>query len=166
MTRRRLPALAVLAATAAVAAAAFALAGGGASAATGRDSYSNCLTHAQSTFEMDQCVAVERRRLKPLLAAAYNKLLGDKKRRHLIVVSEKAWVAYMKHDCIYAGNQAQGGTLQPIIEGECTVDRTRTRIANSLSASVKSERPAAVQSDMPTVDRETCPNYARAPTLQ
>jgi len=134
MTRRRLPALALLAITAAVAAAAFALAGGGASAATGRDSYSNCLRHAQSTFDMDQCVAAERNRLKPLLAAAYKNLLTDpnsnKHRRHLIAVSEKAWISYMKHDCVYAGNQAQGGTLQPIIEGECLVSRTRTRIGD------------------------------------
>jgi uncharacterized protein YecT (DUF1311 family) len=131
MTRRRLPALAVLAVTAAVAALAFALAGGGASAAIGRDSYSNCLKHAQSTFDMDQCVATERKRLRPLLAAAYNKLLSDnKKRRHLIVVSQKAWIAYMKHDCIYAGSAAQGGTLQPILEGECLVSRTRTRIGD------------------------------------
>ena len=132
MTRRRLPALALLVITAVVAAVAFALAGGGASAAIGRDSYSNCLRHADSTFAMDQCVATERRRLKPLLAAAYNKLLTDpdsnKQRRHLIAVSEKAWTSYMKHDCIYAGSQAQGGTLQPIIEGECLVSRTRTRI--------------------------------------
>jgi uncharacterized protein YecT (DUF1311 family) len=130
MTRRRLPAVALLVVTAAVAAAAFALAGGGASAATGRDSYSNCLRHAVSTFDMDQCVATERQRLKPLLAAAYNKLLSDKKRRHLIVVSEKAWVAYMKHDCIYAGSAARGGTLQPILEGECIVSRTRTRLTD------------------------------------
>jgi uncharacterized protein YecT (DUF1311 family) len=131
MTRRRLPALAVLVITATVAAAAFALAGGGgASAAVGRDSYSNCLKHAQSTFDMDQCVATERRRLKPLLAAAYNKLLSDKKRRHLIVVSQRAWNAYMKHDCIYAGSAARGGTLQPILEGECIVSRTRTRITD------------------------------------
>jgi uncharacterized protein YecT (DUF1311 family) len=134
MTRRRLPAIALLVITAAVAAAAFALAGGGASAATGRDSYSNCLRHASSTFEMDQCVATERHRLKPLLAAAYNELLTDpasnRHRRHLIAVSEKAWISYMKHDCIYAGSQAQGGTLQPIIEGECLVQRTRTRIGD------------------------------------
>jgi uncharacterized protein YecT (DUF1311 family) len=130
MSRRRLPALAVLAITAALAAVAFALAGGGASAALGRDSYSNCLRHAQSTFEMDQCIGAERRRLKPLLAAAYANLLSDTKHRHLIVVSQKAWIAYMKHDCIYAGSQAQGGTLAPILEGECLVSRTRTRIGD------------------------------------
>jgi uncharacterized protein YecT (DUF1311 family) len=130
MSRRRLPALAVLAITAAVASVAFALAGGGASAALGRDSYSNCLRHAQSTFEMDQCIGAERRRLKPLLAAAYANLLSDTKHRHLIVVSQKAWIAYMKHDCIYAGSQAQGGTLAPILEGECLVSRTRTRIGD------------------------------------
>jgi uncharacterized protein YecT (DUF1311 family) len=133
MTRRRLPALAVLAATAAMAAA-FALAGGGASAAIGRDTYSNCLRHAQSTFETDQCVATERKRLRPLLAAAYSKLVNDpnsnKHRKHLIAVSQKSWNAYMKHDCAYAGSAAQGGTLAPILEGECLVSRTRTRIGD------------------------------------
>jgi uncharacterized protein YecT (DUF1311 family) len=134
MTRRRLPAFAVLAITAAVAAVAFALAGGGASAATGGDTYSSCLKHAQSTFDMDQCVANERKRLKPLLAAAYNKLLTDPgsnaQRKHMIALSEKAWTTYEKRDCAYAGSAAQGGTLAPIIQGECLVDRTRTRIAD------------------------------------
>jgi uncharacterized protein YecT (DUF1311 family) len=130
MTRRPLLALAVLALTAA--GAGLLMAGGGASAATGRDTYSNCLKHAQSTFDMDQCVGNERNRLGPLLAAAYHKLLTDRDsnahRKHLIAVSQKAWLAYEKRDCDYAGSAAQGGTLQPIIAGECLVDRTRTRI--------------------------------------
>jgi uncharacterized protein YecT (DUF1311 family) len=134
MTRRRLPALAVLAITAALAAIAFALAGAGASASIGRDSYSNCLKHAQSTFDMDQCVTTERKRLKPLLAAAYSRLVNDpdsnRLRKHLIAVSQKAWKAYMKHDCAYAGSAAQGGTLAPILQGECIVTRTRTRIGD------------------------------------
>ena len=123
---KRLLALAVLAITAA--AAGLVLAGGGATAATGRDNYSSCLKHAQSTFDMDQCVGAERQRLKPLLAAAYNKLLADHSRRHLIVASQQAWLAYEKRDCSYAGSAAQGGTLRPIIQGECLVTRTRTRI--------------------------------------
>ncbi len=123
---KRVLALVVLAIT--VTAAGLVLAGGGATAATGRDTYSSCLKHAQSTFDMDQCVGAERQRLKPLLAAAYNKLLANKQRRHLIVASEKAWLAYEKRDCSYAGSAAQGGTLQPIIQGECLVSRTRTRI--------------------------------------
>jgi uncharacterized protein YecT (DUF1311 family) len=122
---KRLRPLAVLAITAA--AAGLVLSGGGASAATGRDTYSTCLKHAQSTFDMDQCVGNERKRLRPLLAAAYNKLLAMPGKR-LIVQSQKAWLAYEKRDCAYAGNAAKGGTLQPIIEGECLVARTRTRI--------------------------------------
>jgi uncharacterized protein YecT (DUF1311 family) len=123
---KRLLALAVLTITAA--ASALVLSGGGATAATGRDTYSSCLKHALSTADMDQCVGAERQRLKPLLAAAYNKLLADKQRKHLIVASQKAWLSYEKRDCAYAGSSAQGGTLQPILEGECLVARTRTRI--------------------------------------
>jgi uncharacterized protein YecT (DUF1311 family) len=130
MTRRPLLVLAALAVTAT--AAALILAGGGASAAPARDSYSSCLKHAQSTFDMDQCVGNERKRLRPLLAAAYNKLLHDSDsnahRRRQIALSQKAWLGYEKRDCAYAGSAAQGGTLQPVIEGECLVDRTRTRI--------------------------------------
>lgn len=111
------------------------LAGGGASAAPSpRDSYSNCLKHADSTFQMDQCVGAERNRLKPLLAAAYNKLLSDPDatahHRHQLVLAEKAWTAYAKRDCAYAGGFFQGGTLEPIQEGECLVIRTRRRIAD------------------------------------
>jgi uncharacterized protein YecT (DUF1311 family) len=131
MKRRSLIVLAALAVAAA--ATTVLLAGGGASAAPApRDTYSSCLKHANSTFDTDQCVAAERKRLKPLLAAAYNKLLKDPdsnaRRKHLIALSEKAWTAYEKRDCAYAGSAAQGGTLEPVIEGECLVDRTRTRI--------------------------------------
>jgi uncharacterized protein YecT (DUF1311 family) len=131
MKRRLSLALVALAALAGTAT--LALSGGGASAASApRDTYSNCLKHAQSTFDMDQCVGNERKRLRPLLAAAYNKLLTDPDsnghRKHQIALSEKAWATYEKRDCAYAGGAAQGGTLQPIIEGECLVDRTRTRI--------------------------------------
>ncbi|HEY7631687.1 MAG TPA: lysozyme inhibitor LprI family protein [Thermoleophilaceae bacterium] len=131
MKRRSLLAVAALAV--ATTTAALILAGGGASAAPApRDTYSSCLKHANSTFDMDQCVGNERKRLKPLLAAAYNKLLKDPDsnahRKHQIALSEKAWVTYSKRDCAYAGSAAEGGTLQPIIEGECLVDRTRTRI--------------------------------------
>ncbi|HEY2603996.1 MAG TPA: lysozyme inhibitor LprI family protein [Thermoleophilaceae bacterium] len=130
MKRRLSLALAVL--TAAAAAATLLLATGGASAAPGRDTYGNCLKHAQSTFDMDECVGTERTRLKPLLAAAYGKLLKDPEssahRKHQIALSQKAWLSYEKRDCAYAGSAAQGGTLQPIIQGECLVDRTRTRI--------------------------------------
>ncbi|HEY1597558.1 MAG TPA: lysozyme inhibitor LprI family protein [Thermoleophilaceae bacterium] len=123
-----LVALAALAGTATLA-----LSSGGASAAPApRDTYGACLKHAQSTFDMDQCVGNERKRLKPLLAGAYNKLLTDPDsnahRRHLIALSEKAWTTYEKRDCAYVGSSAQGGTLEPIIEGECLVDRARTRI--------------------------------------
>ena len=51
-------------------------------------------------------------------------------RKHLIALSEKAWITYEKRDCAYAGSAAQGGTLAPILQGECLVDRTRTRIAD------------------------------------
>jgi len=131
MKRRLSLALALFAAAAA--AVTLLVGGGGASAAPApRDTYSSCLKHANSTFDMDQCVGNERKRLKPLLAAAYNKLLKDPDsnahRKHQIALSEKAWVTYSKRDCAYAGSSAEGGTLQPIIEGECLVDRTRTRI--------------------------------------
>ncbi len=130
--KRRLS-LGLIALAAVAGTATLALSGGGASAAPApRDTYSSCLKHAQSTFDMDQCVGNERKRLKPLLAAAYNKLLKDPDsnahRKHLIALSEKAWTTYEKRDCAYAGSSAQGGTLEPIIEGECLVDRTRTRI--------------------------------------
>jgi uncharacterized protein YecT (DUF1311 family) len=131
MKRRSLLALAAVAVAATTAT--LILAGGGASAAPApRDTYSSCLKHANSTFDMDQCVANERKRLKPLLAAAYNKLRGDPDsnahRKHQIALSEKAWATYSKRDCAYAGSAVQRGTLEPIIEGECLVDRTRTRI--------------------------------------
>jgi uncharacterized protein YecT (DUF1311 family) len=111
------------------------LAGGGASAAPApRDSYSNCLKHADSTFAMDQCVGVERNRLKPLLTAAYNTLLNDPNEtahhKRQLVLAQKAWLKYSKRDCAYAGGFFQGGTLEPIQEGECLVIRTRRRLAD------------------------------------
>jgi len=132
MKRHPMPALAVLATAAAALAAVLLLAGGGANAAAGRDTYSTCLKHAGSTFETDQCVATELKRLKPLLSSAYDKLLNDRgtdaRQRRLLVSSQKAWTGYMKRDCAYAGDFFRGGTLAPVIESECRVDRERARI--------------------------------------
>jgi uncharacterized protein YecT (DUF1311 family) len=132
MTRRRLPVIAVLAVAATAITTALLLAGGGASAATGRDTYSSCLKHANSTFDTDQCVATELKRLKPLLANAYNGLVNDRdtdaRHRRIVVTSQKAWTTYMKRDCAIAGDNFRGGTLSPVAESMCRVDRERTRI--------------------------------------
>jgi uncharacterized protein YecT (DUF1311 family) len=130
--RHRLPVLAVLAAAVMATTAVLLLAGGGASAAPQRDAYSSCLKHANSTFEMDQCVGTELKRLKPLLDSAYAKLLNDPstnaQHRRQLMASQKSWRSYVKRDCAFAGGFYQGGTLEPVIDGECRVDRERVRI--------------------------------------
>jgi uncharacterized protein YecT (DUF1311 family) len=132
MTRRRLQVLAVVAVLAGATVTGLLLTGGGASAALKRDTYSSCLKHANSTFETDQCVATELKRLKPLLANAYNGLLNDPdtdaRHRRIVVVAQKAWTTYMKRDCAIAGDNFRGGTLSPVAESMCRVDRERTRI--------------------------------------
>jgi uncharacterized protein YecT (DUF1311 family) len=141
MTLRRLPVLAVLALAAAATLAGLLLTGSGASAALQRDTYSSCLKHANSTFETDQCVGNELKRLKPLLASAYNGLLNDPdtdaRHRRIVVASQKAWTTYMKRDCAIAGDNFRGGTLSPVAESMCRVDRERTRIKD-LKAFAKS----------------------------
>jgi uncharacterized protein YecT (DUF1311 family) len=132
MTRRRLQVLAVLALTVSATVTGLLLSGGGASAALQRDTYSSCLKHANSTFETDQCVGTELKRLKPLLASAYNGLLNDPgtdgRHRRIVVASQKAWTTYMKRDCAIAGDNFRGGTLSPVADSMCRVDRERTRI--------------------------------------
>jgi uncharacterized protein YecT (DUF1311 family) len=132
MTRRRLQVLAVVAVLAGATVTGLLLTGGGASAALKRDTYSSCLKHANSTFETDQCVATELKRLKPLVANAYSGLLNDPdtdaRHRHIVVASQKAWTTYMKRDCAIAGDNFRGGTLSPVAESMCRVDRERTRI--------------------------------------
>jgi uncharacterized protein YecT (DUF1311 family) len=132
MTRRRLLVLVVAAVVASATLSGVLLSGGGASAALQRDTYSSCLKHANSTFETDQCVAAELKRLKPLLANAYNGLVKspdtDARHRRIVVASQKAWTTYMKRDCAIAGDNFRGGTLSPVAESMCRVDRERTRI--------------------------------------
>ena len=72
MRSRRLQVLVVVAVLAGATTTGLLLTGGGASAALKRDTYGRCLKHANSTFETDQCVATELKRLRPLLASAYN----------------------------------------------------------------------------------------------
>jgi uncharacterized protein YecT (DUF1311 family) len=132
MSRRRLQVLAMVAVVASATLTGLLLTGGGASAALKRDTYSSCLKHANSTFETDQCVAAELKRLKPLLAGAYNGLLNDRdtdaRHRRIVVASEKAWTTYMKRDCAIAGDNFRGGTLSPVADSMCRVDRERTLI--------------------------------------
>lgn len=132
MRRRRLQALVGAALVASATMTVLLLSGGGASAALKRDTYSSCLKHANSTFETDQCVATELKRLKPMLANAYSGLLNasgtDARHRRIVSASQKAWTTYMKRDCAIAGDNFRGGTLSPVADSMCRVDRERTRI--------------------------------------
>jgi uncharacterized protein YecT (DUF1311 family) len=118
--------LAALLGLAAVIAATQAMAG------TQRSTYTQCLKHAQNTFDMDQCVGTELKRLKPILAAAEAKLANDKNdsaaHRREFTRAESAWKTFVNRDCAFYGDFAKGGTLQPILEGECKVDRQTARI--------------------------------------
>ena len=44
------------------------------------------------------------------------------------MLAQRTWLNYRYLDCDFSGLEAEGGSLQPTIIGQCYVDRTKNRI--------------------------------------
>jgi uncharacterized protein YecT (DUF1311 family) len=94
-----------------------------------------CLTAAQSTAEMNDCVGAEYAAAQTRLAAVYRKVLtgkglapGD---RSLVIHAQQKWIQFRDADCSYAESLNKGGTLAAVDKGICLVRDTVDR-ANAL----------------------------------
>ena len=92
-----------------------------------------CLTTAQSTADLDNCVGAQYATARKRLDAAYSKLLAGKGLaqgdRAQLVRAEQAWVRFRGADCEYAASLNKGGTLSGVMKGLCLVRDTTDRAA-------------------------------------
>jgi uncharacterized protein YecT (DUF1311 family) len=100
-----------------------------AAAAPPRD-YSTCLQKAQTTFAIDQCAGAEYRRVDALLNAEYRRVAAavGPANRPALAAAERAWIAFRDRDCALAAAHYRGGTLAPVAQTMCVVDRETTRL--------------------------------------
>ena len=100
---------------------------GGTSLAAATTATSKCST-ALPQAQLTQCVAAQ--------VTSENRILsGDVKKeeayykRALVVASEKAWSTYRAQECKLEASIYKGGTVYPLINENCELALTRSRVA-------------------------------------
>ncbi|MFL5885574.1 MAG: lysozyme inhibitor LprI family protein [Thermoleophilaceae bacterium] len=96
-------------------------------------SYRQCLKRASTTVAMEDCIKTERARLARLTKLAIARVAArselGQKRLAQFASSQRAWRRFEKLDCDFSGSLVAGGTLEPVVAGECLADRERQRLA-------------------------------------
>ena len=122
--------------------AALALMAGGSALATAAEP-DKC-ADPQAQQQMNFCIAQEYWRLDGEMTKAYQAALAytrkmdkvalaptgpdHKTETEALTIAEKAWLQYRDAHCDGMGYKARGGTLEPLLVGNCKVELTRNRI--------------------------------------
>lgn len=103
---------------------------GATSTAAAKDPFKPCYNKAISTLQIQECISKEHqfyeKRLKNKLhqLTQYLSPTSDK----ALKKAQLAWQRFKKADCLFKGSKYAGGTLAPVIVGECYIKRTKQRI--------------------------------------
>jgi uncharacterized protein YecT (DUF1311 family) len=92
--------------------------------------YQACLDKAGGvTAGMRACAAAEDTRQEARLNAGYQALMSKlpAPRQALLRDAERAWLAFRKSDCAFAGSAFTGGTFEPVAADDCVVTLTARR---------------------------------------
>jgi uncharacterized protein YecT (DUF1311 family) len=103
--------------------------------------YDGCMAQSSGiTVTMRDCISAEQGRQDKQLDAVYRELSAksDRHARAALVQAERAWVAFRKAQCVYAGEQEFGGTLGPVLIASCFLETTARRLQD-LRKYVKAE---------------------------
>ncbi len=94
-----------------------------------------CLTTAQPTAEMNDCVGTAYATAAKRLASVYGKELAGKGLapgdRTLLIRAERKWIQFRDADCSFAESLNKGGTFAAVTKGICLVRDTVDR-ANAI----------------------------------
>lgn len=83
------------------------------------------------TIAQSECIGRKFAIADKQLNEDYRRLMGSlsPERQAELKASQRAWIREKNRACEEAGKEAEGGTLQPILIGDCTVRMTEERIA-------------------------------------
>jgi uncharacterized protein YecT (DUF1311 family) len=108
---------------------------------------STCWDTATTQLDMDDCAEKDYETADTELNAVYTQTVAAAAAgtnwadgptlKATLETAEKGWIAFRDADCDFAGNaQAEGGTMEPMLETQCGTDRTheRTRWLRALNA--------------------------------
>ena len=87
------------------------------------------IPYRETTAGMVEHLAQDRKEADARLDAVYSKLLSqlDEAGKMKLRIAEKAWVKYRDAHAAFEGSLYEGGSIRPLIEGNCLVAMTRNR---------------------------------------
>lgn len=91
-----------------------------------------CVDEARTQTDMNQCVAEDFRKADAELNEAYRELMArlDAAAKAELRTAQRAWIAFRDAHCDFEGKAAEGGSLEPFLQGSCAAGLTRERIAH------------------------------------
>lgn len=82
-----------------------------------------------NTFQLQQCSAVAFKKADGEMNQAYQAALkgGDAARNKALQAVQRLWLSLRNGECAWESSKYEGGTLAPVVMGNCLVDITRAR---------------------------------------
>lgn len=89
----------------------------------------DAVPHPETTAGMVEQLVKERKEADTRLKVVYNKLLSqlDEAGKAKLRVVEKDWLRYRDAQIAFEGSLYEGGSIRPLIEGNCLLAMTRNR---------------------------------------
>ena len=86
--------------------------------------------NAQTQMDMDFCAGRDFTAADAQLNALYKKLVAllDAHERVSLVKAQRAWLAWRDAECDYRTISSEGGSIRPMLIGECDTELTANRI--------------------------------------
>ena len=85
-------------------------------------------------LDLDQCTGAVFEAADKELNALYrqmrDRLADDPDTTHLLTASQRAWVAWRDAECDFASAGVAGGSIYPMIRGQCLTGLTNARVAD------------------------------------
>lgn len=88
--------------------------------------------NATTQGEMNQCAAQERKAADDELNNLYKqitaRLKDNPEARQLLVKAQRAWIGFRDTECNFSASGVEGGSVYPLIYGNCITDLTKARV--------------------------------------
>ena len=88
--------------------------------------------NASDQVTMNQCAAQQHAAVDKELNALYQqittRLKGDPDGKKLLVGAQRSWIAFRDAECKFSASGVEGGSVYPLIYGNCVTELTRARV--------------------------------------
>jgi uncharacterized protein YecT (DUF1311 family) len=88
--------------------------------------------NAADQVTMNQCAAQQNKAADKELNALYQQITARLKsspdRKRLLVSTQRSWIAFRDAECKFSASAEEGGSIYPLIYGNCITDLTKARV--------------------------------------